>query len=107
MVHFLFILVIFSDIVFARITGKLSDRITAIFLVLAGMSFNLLPSLQFILLIYAFGAARGGEFNFINFMDSFMSNSGRKQHLYLKFNLVKSGEIVSANIVKLMWNEIR
>ncbi|XP_051569378.1 uncharacterized protein LOC127449833 [Myxocyprinus asiaticus] len=45
---------------FAEITGKLSERITAIFLVLAGISFNILPSLQFILLFYAFGSAKGG-----------------------------------------------
>ncbi|XP_051987306.1 uncharacterized protein LOC127647215 isoform X2 [Xyrauchen texanus] len=47
---------------FAVITGKLSERIKTIFGVLAGISFNLLPSLQFVLLIYAFGGARGGFF---------------------------------------------
>ncbi|KAK9978826.1 hypothetical protein ABG768_020564 [Culter alburnus] len=40
-------------------TGNVSQRIIAIFSVLAGISFNVLPSLQFILLFYAFGA-RGG-----------------------------------------------
>ncbi|XP_051988201.1 uncharacterized protein LOC127647776 isoform X4 [Xyrauchen texanus] len=47
---------------FAKIFGKLSKRITAIFNVLAGISFNLLPSLQFILMFYTFGSARGGLF---------------------------------------------
>ncbi|XP_051741684.1 uncharacterized protein LOC127508102 isoform X2 [Ctenopharyngodon idella] len=43
-----------------RLIGKLSQRIKTIFNVLAGIIFNILPSLQFILLFYAFGAARGG-----------------------------------------------
>ncbi|XP_048063639.1 uncharacterized protein LOC125278477 [Megalobrama amblycephala] len=40
--------------------GNVSQRIITIFSVLAGISFNVLPSLQFILLFYAFGSARGG-----------------------------------------------
>ncbi|XP_051988208.1 uncharacterized protein LOC127647781 isoform X2 [Xyrauchen texanus] len=48
--------------VFAKIFGKLSERIAAIFAVLARISFDLLPSLQFILLIYTFGSVRGGFF---------------------------------------------
>ncbi|XP_051745037.1 uncharacterized protein LOC127509873 [Ctenopharyngodon idella] len=43
-----------------RLIGKLSQRIITIFRVLAGISFDVLPSLQFILLFYAFGAATGG-----------------------------------------------
>ncbi|XP_050961591.1 uncharacterized protein LOC127162790, partial [Labeo rohita] len=43
-----------------KIIGKLSQRISTIFYVLAGISLDVLPSLQFILLFYAFGSARGG-----------------------------------------------
>ncbi|RXN16539.1 butyrophilin 2 [Labeo rohita] len=46
----------------AKFTGKLSKRISAIFGVLSRISFDLLPSLQFILLFYAFGSAKGGFF---------------------------------------------
>ncbi|XP_016406112.1 uncharacterized protein LOC107738782 [Sinocyclocheilus rhinocerous] len=40
------------------IIGKLGERISAIFVVLAGKSFYILPSFQFILLFYAFGSSR-------------------------------------------------
>ncbi|XP_077061627.1 uncharacterized protein LOC143714402 isoform X1 [Siphateles boraxobius] len=43
----------------ARLTVELSDRIETIFDVLAGISFDVLPSLQFILLFFSFGS-RGG-----------------------------------------------
>ncbi|XP_059415094.1 uncharacterized protein LOC132149702 isoform X2 [Carassius carassius] len=43
----------------ALIFGKLSERISAIFRVLVELSFDVLPSLQFILLFYAFGSASG------------------------------------------------
>ncbi|XP_067236027.1 uncharacterized protein [Chanodichthys erythropterus] len=43
-----------------RLIGNVSQRIITIFRVLAGIIFNVLPSLQFILMFYAFGAARGG-----------------------------------------------
>ncbi|XP_051745038.1 uncharacterized protein LOC127509874 [Ctenopharyngodon idella] len=46
--------------IMATLIGKLSQRIMTIFDVLAGISFNVLPSLQFILLFFAFGAGRGG-----------------------------------------------
>ncbi|XP_056309058.1 uncharacterized protein LOC130220840 isoform X1 [Danio aesculapii] len=42
--------------------GKLSERIEAIFDFLAGVSLDVLPSLQFILLFFAFGSARAGFF---------------------------------------------
>uniref|UniRef100_A0A8C2IX73 Uncharacterized protein n=1 Tax=Cyprinus carpio TaxID=7962 RepID=A0A8C2IX73_CYPCA len=40
--------------------GKKSGRIVKIFDVVADMTFQILPTLQFILLFYTFGAARGG-----------------------------------------------
>uniref|UniRef100_A0A8C1P242 Ig-like domain-containing protein n=1 Tax=Cyprinus carpio TaxID=7962 RepID=A0A8C1P242_CYPCA len=43
-----------------RLTGKLSQRVITIFGVLAGISFDVLPSLQFILLFFSFGSVRGG-----------------------------------------------
>ncbi len=64
---FMFLHVIVLD----AIIGKLGERISAIFGVLAYLSVDVLPSLQFILLFYAFGSASEGEFNMINYMDSF------------------------------------
>ncbi len=58
-------------IVLALIIGKHGYRIIIIFSVLARISVDVLPSLQFILLFYAFGSASEGEFNMINYMDSF------------------------------------
>ncbi|XP_050958305.1 uncharacterized protein LOC127159539, partial [Labeo rohita] len=55
--------VVFSAVFYSvldKIIGKLSQRISTIFGVLAGISLDVLPSLQFILLFYAFGSARGG-----------------------------------------------
>ncbi|KAI2666775.1 Butyrophilin-like protein 2 [Labeo rohita] len=46
-------------LVLVRLFRKLSQRITTIFNVLAGITFNVLPSLQFILLFYAFGSTKG------------------------------------------------
>ncbi len=54
----------FSSTVLVRLFGKVSKRIITIFGILAGISFEVLPSLQFILLFFAFGAGRGGEFTF-------------------------------------------
>ncbi|KAK2917126.1 hypothetical protein Q8A67_001500 [Cirrhinus molitorella] len=45
-----------------KIIGKLSQRISTIFDILATISLDVLPSLQFVLLFYAFGSARGGFF---------------------------------------------
>ncbi|XP_050960645.1 uncharacterized protein LOC127161926 isoform X1 [Labeo rohita] len=46
----------------AVIFGKLSERICVIIGFLAELSFDILPSLQFILVFYAFGSASGGFF---------------------------------------------
>ncbi len=70
-------------IVLASIIGKLGDWIINIFGVLAYLSFDVLPSLQFILLFYAFGSASGGEFNIINYMDSFRRRYSSKTLLVL------------------------
>ncbi|XP_050961592.1 uncharacterized protein LOC127162791, partial [Labeo rohita] len=43
-----------------RLIGKLNKQITATFYVLAGITFNVLPSIQFILLFFAFGSGQGG-----------------------------------------------
>ncbi|KAI2666785.1 Butyrophilin-like protein 2 [Labeo rohita] len=53
-------------LVLDKIIGKLSQRISTLFRVLASITFDVLPSLQFILLFYAFGSARGGEFTFLH-----------------------------------------
>ncbi|XP_052409987.1 uncharacterized protein LOC127956225 [Carassius gibelio] len=53
---------LFIIAVLAEIFGKLGERIGDILLVLALISFDILPSLQFILLFYAFGSASGGFF---------------------------------------------
>ncbi len=76
---FMFLHVIVLD----AIIGKLCERISAIFLVLADLSVDLLPSLQFILLFYAFGSASEGEFNMINYMDSFRRKYSSKTLLVL------------------------
>ncbi len=70
-------------IVLASIIGKLGGRISDILFVLAELSFDVLPSLQFILLFYAFGSASGGEFNMINYMDSFRRKYSSKTLLVL------------------------
>ncbi|KAI2667012.1 Butyrophilin-like protein 2 [Labeo rohita] len=46
-------------LVFAKLIGKLNERAFVIFSALAGISFNVLPSFQFILLYYTFGSTRG------------------------------------------------
>ncbi|KAK7174270.1 hypothetical protein R3I93_001465 [Phoxinus phoxinus] len=46
----------------AKFIEGISEQIIAIFEVLAGISFDVLPLLQFIILFYAFGSARGGYF---------------------------------------------
>ncbi|RXN11577.1 polymeric immunoglobulin receptor-like protein [Labeo rohita] len=61
----LFVVVILFNLLYiisllVRLFRKLSQRITTIFNVLAGITFNVLPSLQFILLFYAFGSTKGG-----------------------------------------------
>ncbi|XP_050960684.1 junctional adhesion molecule-like isoform X2 [Labeo rohita] len=58
--YFLFSTVIYSAL--AVIFGKLSERICVIIGFLAELSFDILPSLQFILVFYAFGSASGGFF---------------------------------------------
>ncbi|XP_016303642.1 uncharacterized protein LOC107659272 [Sinocyclocheilus anshuiensis] len=65
MIIVLFVMVILFNLFFiirvllVRLIGKLSQRIITIFVVLANISFNVLPSLQFILLFFAFGSGRG------------------------------------------------
>ncbi len=76
---FMFLHVIVLDL----IIGKLCERIINIFGVLADLSFDVLPSLQFILLFYAFGSASEGEFNIINYMDSFRRKYSSKTLLVL------------------------
>ncbi|XP_051745036.1 uncharacterized protein LOC127509871 isoform X19 [Ctenopharyngodon idella] len=61
----LFVMVLLSNLLFiiyslAKSIGNLSQQIINIFWVLGNVSFDVLPSLQFILLFYAFGSARGG-----------------------------------------------
>ncbi|XP_050958306.1 uncharacterized protein LOC127159543 [Labeo rohita] len=60
----LFVIVILFNLFYIiflldKIIAKLSQQISTIFGVLAGISLDILPSLQFILLFYAFGSARG------------------------------------------------
>ncbi|KAL1279309.1 hypothetical protein QQF64_025982 [Cirrhinus molitorella] len=50
-----------TEAMLVRFIEKLSQRITTIFNVLAGITFDVLPSLQFILLFYSFGSGRGGS----------------------------------------------
>lgn len=69
-----------------RFIGKVSQRIRTIFGVLARISFDVLPSLQFILLFFTFGSAKGGEF-------TFMSNSARKQYSLFNGIEIKSRKI--------------
>nr|XP_021327848.1 uncharacterized protein LOC100333256 [Danio rerio] len=59
----LFVMVLLLDLIYisflmVRVIEKLSQRIKTIFSVLARISFDVLPSLQFILLFFAFGSAR-------------------------------------------------
>ncbi|XP_067236138.1 uncharacterized protein [Chanodichthys erythropterus] len=61
----LFVMVLLSNLLFiiyslVKSIGKLSQQNINIFWVLGNVSFDVLPSLQFILLFYAFGSARGG-----------------------------------------------
>ncbi|KAI2666788.1 Butyrophilin-like protein 2 [Labeo rohita] len=79
--------VVLRLLVLVRFIGTLSKRIRTIFNVLAGITIDVLPSLQFILLFFAFGSAKGGEFTFMNDLHSFMSNSARKH--YSLFNSIK------------------
>ncbi|XP_050961590.1 uncharacterized protein LOC127162789 [Labeo rohita] len=65
MIIILFVIVILFNLFYIiflldKIIGKLSQRISTLFRVLASITFDVLPSLQFILLFYAFGSARGG-----------------------------------------------
>ncbi|KAL1279317.1 hypothetical protein QQF64_025990 [Cirrhinus molitorella] len=67
MIKVLFVLVLLFNLIYiifllVRFIGKLSQRITTIFNVLAGITFDVLPSLQFILLFYSFGSGRGAFF---------------------------------------------
>uniref|UniRef100_A0A8C1ZX20 Ig-like domain-containing protein n=1 Tax=Cyprinus carpio TaxID=7962 RepID=A0A8C1ZX20_CYPCA len=92
MIIILFVIVILFTLFYiiyllTDFTGKLSERITTIFVLLAGISFDVLPSLQFILLFFSFGSIKGGEFTFMNYSHSFMSNSARKH--YSLFNITK------------------
>ncbi|KAA0706183.1 Butyrophilin-like protein 2 [Triplophysa tibetana] len=52
----------YSIFMFVRISGKLSQRLIKIFNVLASIFADVLPSLQFVLLIYSFGSTSGGFF---------------------------------------------
>ncbi|KAK2917127.1 hypothetical protein Q8A67_001501 [Cirrhinus molitorella] len=65
MIIVLFVFVLLFNLIYiifllVRFIGKLSQRITLIFGVLAGITFDVLPSLQFILLFFAFGSGTGG-----------------------------------------------
>ncbi|XP_059415081.1 uncharacterized protein LOC132149697 isoform X2 [Carassius carassius] len=65
MIIALFVIVILFTLLYIiflllRFTGKASQRMMTIFRVLAGISFDVLPSLQFILIFYSFGSIRGG-----------------------------------------------
>ncbi|XP_056309068.1 uncharacterized protein LOC130220846 [Danio aesculapii] len=67
MIIVLFVIVLLFNLIYIiylldTIFKKLSQRINTIFDVLAGISLDVLPSLQFILLFFAFGSARGGFF---------------------------------------------
>lgn len=78
--------------------GKVSERIKTIFNILARISFDVLPSLQFILLFFAFGSGKGGKFNFMNYSLSFMSNSARKHLIYIHSIKIKSNQEKSDDI---------
>ncbi|RXN16537.1 butyrophilin 2 [Labeo rohita] len=61
----LFVIVILFNLFYiiyllVRFIGKSSEQITNIFNVLADITFNVLPSLQFILLFFVFGSGQGG-----------------------------------------------
>ncbi|XP_016420916.1 uncharacterized protein LOC107750165 [Sinocyclocheilus rhinocerous] len=62
---FIFVTVLLLNLIYiilllARFIWKLSQQIITIFRVLARISFDILPSLQFLLLFFAFGSARSG-----------------------------------------------
>ncbi|KTG47548.1 hypothetical protein cypCar_00048599, partial [Cyprinus carpio] len=64
MIIVLFVMVILFNLFYIiylllRLIGKSSQQVITIFNVLAGISFDVLPSLQFILLFVAFGSAKG------------------------------------------------
>lgn len=75
---------VLSYTVLARFIWKLSQQIITIFRVLARISFDILPSLQFLLLFFAFGSARSGKFTFVNYLCSVVSNSVKIKEF--KFN---------------------
>ncbi|KAK9978503.1 hypothetical protein ABG768_020252 [Culter alburnus] len=61
----LFVIVLLLNLIYiilllARFIWKLSQQMITIFRVLARISFDVLPSLQFLLLFFAFGSARAG-----------------------------------------------
>ncbi|XP_057209946.1 uncharacterized protein LOC130566511 [Triplophysa rosa] len=58
----LLLCLIYIIYVLLKITVKLSQRIDTIFLVVAGIIFYVLPSLQFVLLFFTFESATGGFF---------------------------------------------
>ncbi|XP_052409962.1 uncharacterized protein LOC127956210 [Carassius gibelio] len=65
MIIVLFVMVILFNLIYIialllKLIGKSSERMITIFDELAEISFNILPSLQFILIFYSFGSARGG-----------------------------------------------
>ncbi|KAL1278854.1 hypothetical protein QQF64_025527 [Cirrhinus molitorella] len=62
---FLFVIILLLNLIYivlllARLIWKISKQINTIFRVLARISFDILPSLQFLLLFFAFGSARSG-----------------------------------------------
>ncbi|XP_058626027.1 butyrophilin-like protein 2 [Onychostoma macrolepis] len=66
MIIVLFVIVILFNLIYiifllVRLIGKLSQRIITIFGVLANISFDVLPSLQFILLFFSFGSVKGAN----------------------------------------------
>lgn len=62
----MFLLVLVTEV------GKKSGRIIKIFDLVADMTFQILPTLQFILLFYTFGAGEAGEFIFIMILVHFI-----------------------------------
>jgi len=62
-----------SFTVLLRLTGTLSERIIALFAVLVLISFDVLPALQFILLIFSFGSRTGQITLMINSIHSINS----------------------------------
>ncbi|XP_067236338.1 uncharacterized protein [Chanodichthys erythropterus] len=61
----MFVMVLLLNLLFiiyslGRLIGRISERIITIFMALARISFNVLPSLKIILLFFAFGSGRGG-----------------------------------------------